>query len=148
MGGMRLRTEGLTAICWDSPRTKANEGVLLLRTGAYQRISLSITHWQLLAGGALAGHAVAVQAHVLGPQLQQRGPLVLLGAGCPGVAVHHPPGRVLPGRPPPVQLQEHKATSGIPTAQPLPTCPTRTCRASRAAGNTWQARLNGRGSLP
>lgn len=82
---------------------------------AYQRIPFSITHWNLFAGGAFPGHGVAVKAHVLGPQLEQRRPLVVLGGGCPGVGVHHPLGRILPGRSPPVQLEEHKTMSDVPT---------------------------------
>lgn len=85
---------------------------------AYQRISFSITHWNLFAGGALPGHGVAIEAHVLGPQLEQRRPLVVLGGGCPGVGVHHPLGRILPGRSPPIQLKEHKTMSNISTISP------------------------------
>lgn len=82
---------------------------------AYQRISLSITHWNLFAGGAFPGHGVAIKAHVLRPQLEQRRPLVVLRGGCPGVGVHDPLGRILPGSSPPIQLKEHKTTSNIPS---------------------------------
>lgn len=88
---------------------------------AYQRISFSITHWDLFGGGALPGHRVAIKAHILRPQLEQRGPLVVLGAGCPGVGVHHPLGRVLPGGSPPVQLKENKTVPNIPITSPQ--CP-------------------------
>lgn len=116
-------TEGIspqpqTSSCFQSPETRPKKQFCCSEMRAYQRISFSITHWNLFAGGAFPGHGVAIEAHVLGPQLQQRRPLVVLGAGCPGVGVHHPLGRILPGRSPPIQLEEHKTMSNIPTISP------------------------------
>ena len=73
--------------------------------GPYQWVSLSVALGDLLGRGPLLGGAVAVVAHVLGPQLQQRlALLLLLGGGAPGVGVLHPLGRVLPRRPLAIQL--------------------------------------------
>lgn len=72
---------------------------------SYQRVTLSLPLRVLLGVAPLAGQRVAVKAHVLWPQLQQRWPIVLLGAGGPREALRHPLGRVLPGRPTPVHLK-------------------------------------------
>lgn len=78
---------------------------LLRELRTHQRVSFSIAGGHLLAGRALPRHGVAIEADILGPELQQGRPLVLLRAGRPGVGVHHPLGRVLPGGPPSVELR-------------------------------------------
>ena len=74
----------------------------------HQRVSFSVTGGHLLAGRPLPRHGVAVEANILGPELQERGPLVLLRAGCPRIGVHHPLGGILPGGPPSIQLETDK----------------------------------------
>lgn len=78
---------------------------LLREPRTHQRVSFSVAGGHLLASRALPRQGVAVEADILGPELQQGRPLMLLWAGRPGVGVHHPLGRVLPGGPPSVELR-------------------------------------------
>lgn len=79
----------------------------------YQWVSLGVALRDLLGGGALLGGAVAVVAHVLGPQLQQGLAVVLQGRRAPGVRVVHPLGGVLPGCTLPIQLGKHTSESFV-----------------------------------
>lgn len=108
---LNTQLSSMTLFLFMNPRnTGEKSGSAVSKVRAYQRISFGITHWNLFAGGAFPGHGVAIEAHVFGPQLQQRRPLMVLWGGRPRVGVHHPFGRILPWRSPPIQLEKHENT--------------------------------------